>query len=287
MEPTPIFNNLFLSVGSMKAGTTWLYSVLSRNPELHFTPEKEIHYFHHQYVDHAILGEKLRLKNAKERYIFRFDPDKANIERVRLNLHWVSAYLSQPVDDHWYRNLFQMRQHETWACDFSNLNALLPAKAWPQIAQKSRQLRVLYTMRDPIKRLWSHTKFHLQIIKKLDLLETWKPEDYRKFAKQEFMWKNAEYGTVLKHLRDGLPQDHWKAIFYEDLHADQRRSLREIETFLGVRHFDYPANVLEQRMTESAKLPMPDFFPDLFAKDIARIKTEITDQGFTIPESWT
>ena len=39
--------NLFLSVGAMKAGTTFLFNALSRHPELYFTPEKELHYFAH------------------------------------------------------------------------------------------------------------------------------------------------------------------------------------------------------------------------------------------------
>eukprot|EP00493_Phyllostaurus_siculus_P000433 UN00435 len=36
-----MIDNLFLSVGAMKAGTTWLYEQLKNHPEIHFTPEKE------------------------------------------------------------------------------------------------------------------------------------------------------------------------------------------------------------------------------------------------------
>ena len=32
---------LFLSIGAMKAGTTWLYSLLERHPQINFTPEKK------------------------------------------------------------------------------------------------------------------------------------------------------------------------------------------------------------------------------------------------------
>ena len=35
---------LFLSIGAMKAGTTWLYSLLESHPQIQFTPEKEIHF---------------------------------------------------------------------------------------------------------------------------------------------------------------------------------------------------------------------------------------------------
>lgn len=286
MNENKVFGDLFLSVGAMKAGTTWLYAALERHPALHFTLEKEIHYFYHRYVDAKQLSEKRRLAAAHDRYLFRFDPKNANIDRIRYNLHWVSNYLSGPVDDFWYRNLFQMRDHQTWACDFSNLSAHLPAEAWPQIAAKCNRLRVLYTMRDPIKRLWSHTKFHLQVTGQADRLNSWGPSDYDAFLRQPHIWDNAEYGAVLRRLKAGLPDDALKVIFYEDIHSDQRGMLRGIEDFLDVAPFNYPQPLLDRRFTESVKHPMPDFFAEMFAPDMARIRAEVEDEGYTLPEKW-
>ncbi|WP_238705106.1 sulfotransferase [Parasedimentitalea marina] len=270
----------------MKAGTTWLYSVLNRHPELHFSLEKEIHYFYHKYVDTTFLNEPKRLANAKDRYMFRFNPEKANVDRVRENLHWVSSYLNRPVDDFWFRNLFHMRPHQTWACEFSNLNAHLPPEAWGQIAAQCDNLRVLYTMRDPVKRLWSHTKFHLQMTGRTDKLETWGPREFEKFMRQPHIWDNAEYGRVLRNLKPQLPAENVKVIFYEDIHADQRGMLKGIEDFLGVEHFNYPQKQLDARPTEGVKRSMPEFFTELVAKDVDRIKTEIRAEGYQIPDSW-
>lgn len=286
MSSNKLFGNLFLSVGAMKAGTTWLYAVLERHPELHFTLEKELHYFYHKYVDPTLLNEERRLTNAHERYIHRFDPKKANVDRVRENLHWASAYLQRPVDDHWFRNLFQMRPHQTWACEFSNLNAHLPAEAWPQIAAQSNNLRVLYTMRDPIKRLWSHTKFHLQVSGQVDKLKTWGPNDFNDFIRKPHIWNNAEYGRVLRALKTGVPEGGLKVIFYEDLHADQRGMIKGIEDFLGVANFNYPQQLLDRRYTESVKHEMPQFFVDLIADDVARIRKEVEAEGFVLPAKW-
>lgn len=286
MSEPRLFQNLFLSVGAMKAGTTWLYAVLARHPALHFAMEKEIHYFYHRFVNPNQLTEAYRLREARNRYLFRFDPDQANIDAVRANLRWVGAYLDRPVDDYWYRNLFQLRDHELYACDFSNLHAQLPQEAWPQVAAKCQKLRVLFTMRDPIKRLWSHTKFHLQLTGRLDNLESWSPEQYLAFIRQPHVWVNAEYGRILRNLRGGLPKDALKILMYEDLHADQRGTLREIERFLEIPHFDYPQDLLERRLTESVKHPMPDFFPELVEKDIRRISDEVAAEGCDIPKSW-
>ncbi|MEM9966710.1 MAG: sulfotransferase [Pseudomonadota bacterium] len=286
MSPPKTFGHLFLSIGAMKAGTTWLYAVLARHPALHFAMEKEIHYFYHRYVDTAQLSEANRLKEARNRYLLRFDPEKANIDAVRANLHWLSAYLDRPVDDFWYRNLFQMRPHQMYACDFSNLNALLPSAAWPQIAEKCTTLKVLYTMRSPIQRLWSHTKFHLQVTGQLSCLNSWKAQDFETFIRRPHIWRNAEYGVVLRNLRQSLPEDARKILFYEEMHADQRASLAQIERFLGIEPFEYPQALLDRRLTESVKCQMPVFFPDLFANDIERIKAEVAAEGLKLPQSW-
>ncbi|MDX1784528.1 MAG: sulfotransferase [Roseovarius sp.] len=286
MADPRMFGNLFLGIGAMKAGTTWLYAMLDRHPQLHFCPEKEVHYFYHRYVDNAQLSERRRLENARERYLLRFDPATANIDRIRQNLHWVSAYLSGPVDDHWYRNLFALRPHHRYACDFSNLTAHIPAEVWPRIEGACSRLRVLYTMRDPLKRLWSHTKFHLQITDQLHLLREWTPADFDAFVRRPFIWDNAEYGRTLRALRGGLDPENWRAIFYEDIHADQRGMLAGIERFLGVNAHDYPESLLARRYTESVRHPMPDFFAGLFADDIARITDEVRAEGYDIPASW-
>ncbi|RKF13476.1 sulfotransferase [Roseovarius spongiae] len=286
MTAPRMFGDLFLGVGAMKAGTTWLYAMLERHPQLHFCPEKEIHYFYHRYVDSAQLDERRRLENARSRYLLRFDPASANIDRIRQNLHWVSAYLSGPVDDHWYRGLFQMRAHHRYACDFSNLSAHLPPEVWPRIEASCDRLRVLYTMRDPLRRLWSHVKFHLELTGRLHLLDDWGPPEMEAFARAPFIWENAEYGRTLRALHAGLAAPNRMAIFYEDIHADRRAMLARIERFLGVEPQDYPDALLRRRFTESAPRQMPDYFAPLFADDMARITAEVADLGYVIPAGW-
>lgn len=285
-DPPALFGNLFLSAGAMKAGTTWLFSVLNHHPELYFTPEKEIHYFYHRYVDSRLLSHERRLENTKSRHLGGIDPKRSNIDRVRYNLAWLVDYLSQPVDDLWYRRLFSAMRDQRYGGDFSNLYALLPAEAWARIAADCGRLRVLYTLRDPVRRLWSHLKFHLQISGGIDRLDTWSPGKIERFVRRPFLWDNAEYGRNLRAMKAGLPEGCLKVIFYEDLHADQRGTLAEIETFLGLTPFAYPERALRRRLNEGAARPMPDVFADLFAADAARIAGELVAEGLKVPDSW-
>jgi hypothetical protein len=294
MPPTPsddtgrplLFDRLFIGAGAMKAGTTWAYQMLDRHPDIFFSFEKEIHYFYAAYVDRSVLSERNRLTNVRDKYL-RIDPERNHASGLRNKLHWAANYLDGPVDDIWYRNLFVFRRAERFAADFSNLYALLPAEGWRRIAGRVGELRVLYTMRHPVKRLWSHVKFHLAVTGKSGDLDVWGPSDFRDFARRPFIWDNAEYGHALRRMREGLPDGALKPAFYETIHADRSAFLADIEGFLGLPPHDYPAGLIDRPVNTTAARPMPEFFPDLFRKDFRRICDEVEAEGLALPESWS
>lgn len=283
--PDRLFDHLFLGAGAMKAGTTWLYSLLDRHPDIFFCFEKEVHYFYARHVRPEVLSDAARLGNAHRKYL-GFDPDRANAQAIRARLRWVAQYLDGPVDDDWYRNLFCLRRGQKWVADFSNLYALLPEAAWRRIAGQTGELRLLYTLRDPIDRLWSHTKFHLQITGRGDEIATMSPAEIERFARQPFIWENAEYGAAIRRMQAGLPQGALRLAFHETIHEDPRAALRGIEDFLGVTAFGYPADLLSRRVNATAPRPIPGHFRDAFARDAERIAEELRDIGVTPPESW-
>ena len=91
---------------------------------------------------------------------------------------------------------------------------------------------------------------------------------------------------MLRRLKAGLPEDSWKAIFFEDLHADKVATLRDLEAFLGIGAHKYPDTLLNKRTNESVSRPMPEFYADLFAGDMLRIRDEVAAEGFAIPADW-
>ena len=303
------FGRLFLSAGAMKAGTTWLYAVLNHHPELHFTLEKEIHYFYHIYVKDNTLNDASRIQRAKKYHGKIFAPKNLDANRLSLKFLWVSDFLKGEVDDiwyqklfaaawpgkvcsqnpinnSWYQKLFARQPRNLYGCDFSNLYALLPADAWRKIQAKSDDLRVLYTIRHPIERLWSHVKFYLQINRMLDNMKDWGPEEFRGLVRKPYIWENAEYGTAIRNMKAGLLDSAFKVIFFENLHNDKLGALAEIEDFLGINHQRYPKPLLERKVNETAFIQMPDFFPGLFYEEAQRICDEVEAEGLVLPKTW-
>ncbi len=305
--------NLFLSVGAMKASTTWMFRVLSKHPELHCAVEKELHYFYHRHVDPHILTAAHRNDRVRRKYIRVFRDKKLQKElpesrlrrivrksfskllpRSRLDLtslcdqerEWIENYLSDPIDDGWFNRLYPLSESESYACEFSNLSALLPAEVWRDIDGRSNRLRVLYTLRDPVKRLWSQVKFEHEARGQLDRLSRWKPVDYEAYVRKPSFWDHAEYGRHCLALKQGLPKDSVRIQISEDMHADPAAALRAIEHFLSITPFTYPKALLAHQVVRSAPIPMPDFFPELFATDVKRIKGELADLGIHPGHLW-
>jgi len=280
------FGLLFLSVGASKSGTTWLYSVIESHPKLHFTPEKELHYFHYKYANKEILSHERRLRNAKTRVLERIDPVRSNILQVRRKLQFMNAYLDDPLDDTWYANLFLDKPLDAYSCDFSNFYALLPQNAWAEIAEKCEKLKVLFTMRDPIERLWSHIKFHLQMTQQTDMLAKWGPREFREFAQRPFIWDNCEYGKILRKMKAELDTNMLYIQFYEDLFADTGSALTKLETFLEIEPGTYPEEKIKKTVNSSVNRTMPDYFPDIFKLEMSRIAREVEDLGYRLPTCW-
>lgn len=297
----------------MKAGTTWLYGALNRHPALHFSVEKELHYFYERHFDKGLLNPMVRHRRAQQKYVRILGGVKGQLEfpvsrlkrfvqnrfgrfppREKLDLTglsaqdsaWIENYLGGPVDDAWFNRLFPLAEGEIYACEFSNLSAQLPASVWADLYARSGNLKVLYTLRDPVKRLWSHTKFELEMSKKLHLLDSWKPKDFENFARKPSVWRNAEYGHACGAMIQSLPEDALRIQTYENMTRDPKGTLAGIEEFLDVPAFNYPKWMMTRRPNKSVSVQMPDFFPLLFRADVARIQGELEDLGLSVQNDW-
>ena len=282
----PKFGNLFINAGAMKAGTTWLYWVLRLNPDLYFSMEKEIHYFHRKYLGAAILNDTHRLNQFRSSYVRNMCSAETAIDDLRAKLAWLQIYMADPMDDDWYAHVTRIPGDQTYACDFSNLYSQLPDHAWAEIEAQCSQLRVLFMLRDPLCRLWSHVKFDLKFNGQLGMLQHWSPRDYEAYLRQPHVWENAEYGQAIRRMKSGLSAECLRFDFIDEAQSDTLGLIRRIERFVGIREQDYPNWVLRDKVNQSDPLPMPDFLPDLFRDDIERIKAEMSIAGVEPPADW-
>lgn len=284
MTQEPVFDHLFLSVGAMKAGTTWLYDVLNRHPAIHFSQEKEIHYFYAQALRPGLLSDKARMRRAKG--YLAFDPEVSHPVTLQRRVRWTANWLQGPVDDQWFNALFMHRGNAQWVADFSNLNALLPAATWQGIAARSRKLRVLYTLREPLDRIWSHVRFHLKIQGQSQLLDGWSADEIFAHIQSGDYLEHTDYVAAISRMRAGLPKGALHVDFFDRIGADPRGFVAEIERFLEITPQNLPDDIVSRVVNASPPRPMPAGLAERLMPFVRAQSDGLRQMGFDLPAGW-
>ena len=276
---------LFLSIGAMKAGTTWLYSLLERHPQIHFTPEKEIHFLAHHYLDKKHLLEEHRQHRAKKRL---GNIDNLRPERQEIIRSWYhDQYLYGTPSLAWYQNLFSRSQgRRGWNADFSNLSALIRAEGWKRLrADVSKEIKAIYILREPCERLWSQYKFSGQSHETISA-STFE-QQIEQFLSDSGVNSHSQYCSNLDAVCEGLGHRNVKAILFDDIQNQPEALLASIEQFLEIPARDHSShNNLHRRINTTAVQAPPAVFRQHCASIVARELNGLLDRGIAVPRRW-
>lgn len=260
----------------MKAGTTWLYSILKEHPSLYFTPEKEIHFLYDHYVQKDFLSDEFRMKNVKS----KLDPKINHMGIYRMLTRWSAMYLEKDIDINWYNRIFSLNKTRKYNCDFSNLSCHLAADDWKDLSSHF-DIKVIYILRDPLKRLWSHIKFHYQFSgKELDF-HNWGKERFDDLIRKPFIWENVIYGKRIKSLNEGVRKSDLKILYFENLVGDPKVKINEITDFLRIERLIIEQPKLNAKINVSNKIEMPENFIQSGKEQLAPIYDELKKMNYS------
>jgi len=272
----------------MKAGTTWLHQQLVSHEEIHFCPEKEIHYFAdpdgHNYM--SLHGRVDRFQQVAR----NLNPEKLSAH-VQCNLSWYATkYLAREINDDWYSSLFDLRKERkkpnAYCADFSNLYCNLNSSSWEHVRRVASHVRAIYTMRHPAKRLWSQLKFSYEFGGKAHELDSLKADDYKAFLSDAGTVAHSDYSSVVENLKQHLDDSEVKFFFFENFRDKPQESLKDIEDFLGIGHLHYSESKLNKRINPSQTRNVPESFQHAVTKIHMRQIELLDKHGLEVPSSW-
>lgn len=269
----------------MKAGTTWLYSVLQKHPDLYFTYEKEIHFWSDYTLGSNALSYTNRINKVKQ--IIGGAHVRDNIKAFKRLVEWYSYYLEKDLSLQWYADLFKMNRGNKYNCDFSNLTCHMDEKGWELVHHVAKEVKVIYILRDPLARLWSHVKFHHQFIGKDIDFNSWNEDAFNQFISKKFIWENCEYADKIKTMRSCLKADSFRIFYFEDLVSKPSVYLRKLEDFLGIDNIDYDGMKLAKPVNQSKRIAMPDTFRNVALSKLEAEFEKLSQAGVEPHESWT
>ena len=282
-----MIENLFMSVGAMKAGTSWLYLQLKDHPDIYFTPEKEIHYF----AD--IVGIEKQLTHLKRILKLKRNMQKyANGNPMFISQHlneisWYANYAySVEISDDWYESLFSLNRTKKFNADFSNLYCQMDSVGWDNTRKVAKNIKVIYTLRDPIQRLWSHYKFHMKWLKREDEALDIGFAHFKDLLDNHWFWINAEYVKNYRLLKENLNDDELMLLYFEDFREDPVKMILEVQRFLGITEIEPEENMLGKKINRTKDFELPDEWLEYMKVKMKPLSDEMKRNGLC-HKNWT
>ncbi len=283
-----LFDRLYLNIGAMKAGTTWLYRQLEQHPDILFSPEKELHYHASRNGDNEALSLKYRVTRARN--ALARAPGGRLSPAARRALAWYIPYVvSPPLSARWYRRRFPRRlAGGAYCADFSNLTAVIDDGGWAHVRDLAETVRLSYVLRHPVQRVWSHLKFLRQLGTSRAATQSMTPEIIQALDARYGLWRHSQYSETIGRLRRHFDSQQIRILFYDDIAARPAAVLRDLEDFLAIGHHDYAAEKLERRINVSAAdvAEIPDTVQAMFAQRLQDELVALGDLDIEPPVAW-
>jgi hypothetical protein len=279
-----MIDRLLLGIGAMKAGTTWLYANLSAHPEIFFSREKEIHFFSHINKKYE-LNNRLRIRHLNN--AMRQLESEQNIVQARQALAWYYSYLSPEITDSWYFNLFREWSGQAYCADFSNTYAFLDEEGWSAVRRICENVKILYVLRDPAQRLWSHIKFHARFAGEQHDFATWSEERFRSYIEaNDHLMLPGRYAFTVEMLRKMLNPTEYLLLYLDEFATQPEQALQKIESFLQIAHLDRDTKALAGRVNATEPTPVPEPLLAVVRGGIAEELGALEAVGVEVPKSW-
>jgi hypothetical protein len=275
---------IMICVGATKSGTSWIYEQLAGHPDCHFRTIKELHYFNTLQSgrpEARIRGQNAEKARLKQRLAEAAPWEKPRLRRRIADLRdWVKVLSDRAENIEAYRGyLLAGRDGQAVVGEVTPAYATLPQETLQRMAGMAEDVRIVYLMRDPVARMWSHVRM-------LARRDNPAPEQYgalvaRKFdyvlANDPVMEQRGDYAAALDKLRAAVAPGRLLAMFSEDLMT--QAGMDRLWRFLGVGpveadfarriHEGVPLAMTDDQRARARAALMPQYeyvaraFPDL------------------------
>jgi hypothetical protein len=260
-----------LCIGAQKAGTSWLYENLRRNPMVWTPPFKELHFFDFKFVEESKRWARWHVRSSVKRALKR--PDVSDEQRLYLR-----SLMEEPIlNGNWYKNAFALMPEGSVGFDVTPEYCSVPGEGIAFIKKFLDNPSIIYIIRDPLQRALSQIRMNMHR-KKRDYGDA---EAWMEAAMDPVIVARGDYKTYIPRWDHVFPNILY--LPFGDIANDPNAVLRNIEHFCGLPEGLYeaahervfgtvrveaPASVLEE--LSSRVDDQTSFLRDRFGADFLR-----------------
>ncbi len=244
----------FIGIGAQKAGTTWLHANLAGHPAIWTPPVKELQYFNHLYIPgHRRWTDDHRRSHARAAVagaVGAGTPDADGFRRIAV----AADIASGPIGDAWYLGVFAAAPTRRLAGEITPEYALLPEEGVAHVRALCPWTRILFLMRDPFERTWSHVRM---LAGKTDGAAT--PEDeLLRIASYPDVLQRADYVETLDRWTAAFGEEQVFVGFFNEITERPEEMMARVCNFLRIDPDPALFPRMRRKVHEGAALAMPE-----------------------------
>lgn len=228
----------FICIGPEKTGTTLLYTLLQKHPQVSLPPIKELRYWDEGY---NIPKHSLRVFFSSDHWHYTLLRKRLKFSFLREIKRLVAFRWREPTDFYWRLDYSLGRHNDDWyerilcaepllAGDISPLYYHLPEERIADIHRYHQKIKIIIFIRDPIERAWSKIKMNLLTHRKrgIDELDF---EEFKRYSEAVHR-KWVPYHETIALWSRLFSQVH--VALYDDLQSNQANWYEDICQFLNI-----------------------------------------------------
>ncbi len=221
----------FICIGAQKAGTTWLYRQLRAHPDAWLPPVKELHYFDRDAhaKRHGLLD---RLAEAGTRHAFAEWLNTLYRHRQPGDLAWGRRYFTGRRDDDWYGRLFAGGAGRLTG-EFTPAYSAMTAAGVRHVARVAPGARIIFLLRNPVDRAWSHAVMNLCRFTGRSVDEVDDAEFLAHFDSPGSRLR-GDYLGALARWEGNMSPDRIRVLFFDEMVDRPEALLDKVFNFLGL-----------------------------------------------------
>lgn len=275
----------FIGIGAQKAGTTWLDRMLRRHPDIWLPPTKEVHFFN-RLSEQRDANSKRRLrridkgradsvlKSIRHALDSRESPAKKMAKICCLSL--IGAL--EPTDET-YGRIFQFAPEGALCGEITPNYARLPDEAVRHMLHLQPGLKLIFMIRDPIERDWSHLRMQNRRNELQDL-------SYRERLSHSAMFGYSDYMSTIERFGRLVPTENFLIAYFDDLVDRPEKLLQQICAFLEIDFERGDFSDVNKSVNVGQTDPIPPDLYDTLRESLAPVYQGLLSLNNPIVQQW-
>jgi len=222
----------FLGIGATRGGSSWLYRVLSRHPDVWMPPVKELHYFDKPHDGRRTVSLGGRVPLVRMRDYLSGERKRSTGDSLAETVRWDLRYFFGRRSLEWYQSLFRPRAGQITG-EVTPAYAKLEPQTIARIAELNPQIKALYMLRNPIDRAWSAVVNDLARKRRRNIADVPNDELVRK-VERVARSQRSDYAANIRNWRGTVGADRLFIGYMEEIKEQPEDLLVRICEFLGI-----------------------------------------------------